>query len=281
MSDATEQACEHNAEWLMSKANVVGVAGGEDKVIVLVTTKKPLDELDPADVVDPAVEVHPRTDGSQDAERVQTDVIEVGELKPMLAEGDSIGLSGAGTGTLGAVVTDELGRMYALTNNHVAANSNRAPMLVSVLHPGPADGAGPQMGVLARYEPIHFDRPNFVDAALVRLNPGRIVTPRGRAKTTTARVGWTVNKQGRTTGLNEGKVLGRNATVDVNFGAQGVARFVGQLLTTPMLWPGDSGSLLRSRAGYAVGLGFAGSDTISIHTPINLVLRTLAVDLAD
>lgn len=263
MSERTEQLSDEYAEHLMNKANVVGVAGGDGEVVVFVTQKKPLDELESRDVVDPELD------------EVPTDVIEVGEVQPMLEPGDSIGLEGGGTGTLGGVVEDENGFLYALTNNHVAAASNDARVLASIHHPGPADGLGDAIGVLSRFEPIFFDRTNLIDAALVRLSEG--ASNSFHSTTTTARTGWEVHKNGRTTGRNSGEVIGRNATIDVNFGAKGVARFTGQLITTHMLDPGDSGSVLVSRSSHPIGLSFAGSDQMSVHTPINLVLRTLAV----
>ena len=259
----TEAVCDRNADSLMDKANVVGVAGGKDELVVFVSRKLPLDQLNPQDVVDPIVE------------DVETDVIEVGEVQAMLAPGDSIGLVGAGTGTYGGPVVDELGNHYLLTNNHVAANSNKALALTEVRHPGPADGIGGRIGVLARFEPIYFDRPNYIDAALVRADAQ--LAGIAKPATTTGRVGWYVQKHGRTTGHTTGEIIGRNATIDVDFGDQGVARFRNQLVTDNMLSPGDSGSVLLSRAGHPVGLSFAGSDTISLHNPINIVLRTLGV----
>jgi len=263
MTTYTEAVCDRNSDSLLDKANVVGVAGGDDELLVFVTEKLPLSALADGDVVESRVE------------DVPTDVIEVGHVKPMLTPGDSIGLDGAGTGTYGGPVVDELGNHYMLTNNHVAADSNRARVLSSVRHPGPADGLGGQVGVLARFEPIYFDRSNYIDAALVRAD--RSLRGLAKPRTTTARVGWSVQKRGRTTGVTTGTVIGRNATVDVDFGSQGVARFRNQLVTGNMLSPGDSGSVLLSRAGHPVGLGFAGSDTISLHNPINIVLRTLGV----
>jgi S1-C subfamily serine protease len=265
VSEYTEEVAEHQRDHMLDKENVVGIAGGEDELLVLVTEKKPLDELDEDDVVE------------REVEGVTTDVIEVGDLRPMLKAGDSIGLGNAGTGTFGGVVQDEHGNLYALTNNHVAANSNKARVLEAIHHPGPADGLGGRVGVLARFEPIFFDRENLIDAALVRLDRNQGVEVIHEAKTTTARIGWTVQKFGRTTGHTYGKVIGRNATVDVGFGTQGVARFVNQVITDKMLSPGDSGSVLLSTSRHPIALGFAGSDTISIHTPINLVLRTLGV----
>ena len=263
MSDHTEDVGCRHAERLLEKANVVGVAGGDDRVLVFVTEKQPLTVLAADDVVD------------REVDGVRTDVIEVGVLEPMLDAGASIGITGRGTGTAGGVVADEFGDLYALTNNHVAADSNRARGGTEIVAPGPADGNGRRVGSLARFEPLTFDRANRVDAALVRLDQD--AQPTHPPRTATARTGWAVSKTGRTTGYTEGEVTGRAATVDVNFGTLGVVRFVGQLVTTKMLEPGDSGSVLTSRGGYPVGLAFAGSARASIHTPINLVLRTLAV----
>jgi hypothetical protein len=273
MSQASERAVERNQDRLLEKANVVGVGDAGDHVVVLVTEKKPLEELDPADVVDPELE------------GVETDVIQVGKVRPMqrLNPGTSIGIAQRGTGTLGAVVQDDQGALYGLTNNHVAADSNRVLAgSTQILSPGPADGAGTRIGNLARFEPIWFNRPNLVDAALVRLNPGISAgdTPAIPRRVVTAGIGWNVQKHGRTTGHNWGTVLARGVTVDVDFGSQGVARFVDQVLTTPMLWPGDSGSVLLTSGGFPCALGFAGSDTVSIHSPLALVLRTLAVRMA-
>lgn len=267
MSDRTEELSEVVQDDMLAKKNVVGVAGGEDKVLVFVEKKEPLSDLDARDVVD------------RDIQGVRTDVIEVGELTPKsLKPGSSIGLSNAGTGTLGGLVEDEHGIKYCLTNNHVAANSNLARVLTYVYSPGPADGLGGRIGELDRFQPIYFDHPNRIDAALVRMR--QAVEPFKEPDTTTARVGWSVQKSGRTSGHTWGKVIARNATVDINFGTQGVARFTGQIITDYMLAAGDSGSVVLSRAGHPIALGFAGSDVISIHNPINLVLRTLGVRFA-
>jgi len=264
MSERTEQVAQDYCDHMMEKANVVGTAGGDDKVLVLVTRKQPLSALASEDVVD------------REVDGLQTDVIEVGVIEPMLQAGASIG--NHTTGTLGGFVEDEHGHVYALTNNHVAAASNEARVLTPIHSPGPHDGLGDQIGVLGRFEPIFFDRPNLIDAALVRLQDDANYEVTFHGTTTTGRVGWTVSKTGRTSGYTEGQIIGRNATIDVYFGEElGTARFTGQIITSYMLSPGDSGSVLLSTSGHPVALGFAGSSEISIHTPINLVLRTLAV----
>ena len=268
MSERTERLCDHYADHMMRKRNVVGVAGGDDKLLVFVTRKQPLSALATEDVVDEQVS------------GVETDVIEVGTITPMnLVPGSSIGLPTRGTGTLGAPVIDEHRDMFILTNNHVAADSNRAVMLSDIVHPGPADGVGYPIGKLDRYVPILFDAPNRIDAALVRVNNNHKVSVLPSNRPATGRTGWRVYKTGRTSGRTQGRIIGRNATIDVDFGSQGVARFINQLVTTNMLEPGDSGSVLLSWGGYPVGLCFAGSSKVSIHNPAHIVLRTLAVKL--
>ena len=263
MSEHTEKLVDEHADRLLRKENVVGVAGGDEKLLVYVTRKRPLSALDTADVVDEVID------------DVETVVIETGEIRPLFAPGTSIGLRNQGTGTLGAVVRD-IDRphvRYALTNNHVAANSNKAMALAAIHSPGPADGLGAVVGTLGRFEPIYFDRDNRVDAALVRLPDDTPLTHPGR--TFTPQVRWSVHKVGRTTAHTIGTVTGNNATISVNFGTQGSARFRGQIVTTNMLEAGDSGSLLTTSGGFPCGLCFAGGSRISIHNPIRLAMDTL------
>jgi len=268
MTRRTERACDHHAAAVLQRANVVGIAGGDDAVLVFVTEKLPLAALDRTDVVPSLLDGQP------------TDVIEVGRIEAKIGPGTSIGLADYGTGTCGAVVEDSRGRRFVLTNNHVAAATNAVPVLTPVHSPGPADGLGPVIGKLGRYEPISWQQANKIDAALVRLfgKPGR-THPR---LTLTPRVGWRVSKRGRTTGKTYGTVIGRNATIDVWFGENQSARFTEQIVTTQMLEPGDSGSVLCTVGGFACGLSFAGSDGpdgVSLHNPIREVLATLSVHM--
>jgi hypothetical protein len=124
---------------------------------------------------------------------------------------------------------------------------------------------------------------NQVDAAVVRpvdeasvqeeiLEIGRVTG------TTEALLGMGVRKSGRSTGLTTGEITILETTVDVGYGPERTARFEGQIVTTPMSSPGDSGSLLvAADLPLAVGLLFAGSDQVSIHNPIQAVLDGLEV----
>ena len=130
--------------------------------------------------------------------------------------------------------------------------------------------------------PIYANR---VDAALARPdNPmlfqqaiAEIGRPNG---TKLAQLGMKVRKQGRTTGYTEGAVTLMNATVDVSYGEDKQARFVGQVITTPMSQGGDSGALIVERDSLkAVGLLFAGSRRATIFTPMQTILDVMEVDL--
>jgi hypothetical protein len=126
---------------------------------------------------------------------------------------------------------------------------------------------------------------NLVDAAVARpLEEGLLMDEilgiglvRG---TTTATLGMTVRKSGRTTELTSGQVNLVDSTVVVNYSGGRTARFENQILTSPMSQGGDSGSLLvAGGTELAVGLLFAGSDQITIHNPIQVALDQLAVHL--
>ena len=95
-----------------------------------------------------------------------------------------------------------------------------------------------------------------------------------------AALGMSVRKSGRSTGFTLGEVVILDATISVGYGPSRRARFEGQIITSAMSAPGDSGSLLvAGDAPQAVGLLFAGSEQVTIHNPIEAVLTALEVDL--
>jgi hypothetical protein len=100
-----------------------------------------------------------------------------------------------------------------------------------------------------------------------------------------AAVGLRVMKYGRTTGQTKGRIYAINATVNVNYGLQGTARFIQQIVITPGSFSagGDSGSLIvverGSNARKPVGLLFAGSPSVTIANPIGLVLERFGVSI--
>ncbi len=94
-----------------------------------------------------------------------------------------------------------------------------------------------------------------------------------------------VMKYGRTTGQTNGRIDAINATVDVNYGAPGVARFVDQIIIKPGNFSagGDSGSLIVVQKGKdsrsPVGLLFAGGFGITVANPIDAVLGAFGVTI--
>ena len=125
---------------------------------------------------------------------------------------------------------------------------------------------------------------NIMDAALARPVSDEILSDEILdigilSGTTSAKLGQSVRKSGRTTGYTMGSVVILDATVDIQYGER-VARYERQIVTDGMSNPGDSGSLLVAADSLlAVGLLFAGSDQATIYNPINLVLDQLGVVL--
>ena len=200
-------------------------------------------------------------------------------------------------GTIGARVTDGTD-VYALSNNHVYANSNNASIGDSALQPGTYDGGtDPEdsIGTLYDFEPIKFDgSDNTMDAAIALCStsslgyatlsdgygvPGSTVV--------SAYVGQTVQKYGRTTALTYGEVSDINVTVSVCYRRNPVgictksATFVNQIAITDGSFSagGDSGSLIVDDINNPVALLFAGSDTHTIASPIGPILERFNVTI--
>ncbi|GAB7191838.1 hypothetical protein NUM3379_25460 [Kineococcus sp. NUM-3379] len=204
-------------------------------------------------------------------------------------------------GTLGAFVTlAGTPGVYALSNNHVLADSDRAALRDPVLQPGPHDGgdAGDRVGILTHAVPLSSG--GAVDAAVALLEGVRGADdeaidpsyPVGRL------TGWCepddeveVEKVGRTTGRTSGRITAIELDdVAVEYPV-GPIVFDGQIEVTgtggAFSAGGDSGSLVyRPDTREAVGLLFAGSETggedgtgLTFCNPIGLVLDSLGATL--
>ena len=205
-------------------------------------------------------------------------------------------------GTIGCRVTDGAD-VYALSNNHVYANSNEAEIYDNVLQPGTYDinensDLNPDnciIGNLADFVEIYFDGSNNeIDAAIALSSKDFLgnATPSDgygvpKSDPLEAKVGQKVKKYGRTTGLTKGRVYAINATVDVYYDSRDeTARFVSQIVITPGSFSagGDSGSLIvfdsrTKRDRRPIGLLFAGNSDFTIAHPIGEVLTTLGVSI--
>lgn len=198
-------------------------------------------------------------------------------------------------GTIGARVKSG-STTYALSNNHVYALENVAPIGSNVLQPGRYDlscasGSNALLGKLSKFVKITFSTTasNKVDAAIAAAtttNLGRSTPSDGygtpRATTVAAALNQTVRKYGRTTGQTTGSVVGLNATINVGY-SHGTARFVGQIVIRgngQFSRGGDSGSLIVDGNRRPVGLLFAGSSNgYTIANKIGDVLSALGVTI--
>lgn len=201
------------------------------------------------------------------------------------------------SGTIGARVTDGTD-VYALSNNHVYALENQAPIGSDVLQPGRYDtncaiDLNDVLGTLADFEPMNFmGGPNTIDAAIaLLLDPGNLgnSTPSDgygtpKSGTVAATVGQDVQKYGRTSSLTKGEITAINATVNVGY-SSGTALFVYQIIVQsrkPFIKAGDSGSLLVTDPDLnPVGLLYAGngSGKLAVANPIDAVLNRFGVDI--
>lgn len=201
-------------------------------------------------------------------------------------------------GTLGARVKKG-GEVYALSNNHVFALENTAPLGSEVLQPGRFDtgcaiDSNDVIGTLSDFEPIVFSSSanNTVDAAIAlssTANLGNATPSNGYGTPSSAIaaafVGQNLQKYARTTSLTTGEVTLVNATVLIGYDS-GTARFVGQIIVEgrkPVTKPGDSGSLfVTNNSGLnPVGLSFAGTSDgkLAVANPIGSVLAALGISI--
>ncbi len=220
--------------------------------------------------------------------------------------GISVGHRAITAGTLGALSSGNTaprnGRLLVLSNNHVLANVNAGAIGDAILQPGPFDGGvfpADQIAVLEKFIPISFaaGASNVVDCATAWAWPERVRKEfiyisggvknyfRAGAVPVTATPGMQVGKSGRTTQLTRGSITAVGVTINVNYGAGRVGRFVDQISvrapTGDFSQGGDSGSLIWTwdarRA--PVALLFAGGGGTTFGNRIQRVLSMLDIRL--
>jgi hypothetical protein len=323
------EAQDGHTEVLMTKRGVVGTgvgynAAGEPAIKVFVQTQSDLAGLPqtldgiPVEVAVTGMFVarhhrnghnggpggggdpEPEPESAANCESVPSD--STARFERPVCIGVSTGHPAITAGTIGCRVTDGTD-VYALSNNHVYANSNAASIGDAVIQPGTFDGGSSpadDIGKLEDYEPIDFSGgDNYMDAAIISTTTlfGNSIlgnsTPAdgyGTPSVTSvaASVGLGVQKFGRTTKLTTGTIDAINATVKVCYKTAGpfctkLATFIGQIMVTDGSFSagGDSGSLVVTNDdnNNPVGLLFAGSSTHTIANPIGLVLERFGVDV--
>lgn len=214
--------------------------------------------------------------------------------------GIQISPSGANfVGTLGCLVRRGT-QLFALSNNHVLADTNRLPIGTEIVQPFGA-AAADVFARLADFDLIRFPDVggvtprNRMDAAIAAITSSKLVRrgtifgiPNYTPQLLAARPAMRVTKSGRTTGVTTGRVTAiRVNGVTVNYGTQQnpiigtfdncvqIAGPAGQ----PFSAPGDSGSvILDAQSGRPVALLFAGNgfsttacDLTAVCTRFNVV----------
>lgn len=195
-------------------------------------------------------------------------------------------------------------RQLMVSNNHVLANSNSGSFGDSIIQPGRADGGvntADRIAILERFVRINFaaGATNFVDCATGWCWPTRVrrdhVYHRGGTTARFFRIGnnviqpsvnMVVGKTGRTTDLTQGTIRATGVSVNVNFGAAGVAHFRDQFTVrstnaNTFSAGGDSGSFVwQWRRGLPpVGLLFAGGGGTTFCNRLSRVVSALDIRL--
>lgn len=231
---------------------------------------------------------------------IMTDVYEAGKIEALANTtkvrpapgGVSIGVAGTGTvGTLGCLVSKGAGtglKTYVLSNNHVIALSNTAPIGSLILQQGQGDGgANPGDGIanLSNFIPVNYSGGNnTVDCAIAEVINTSLVTPSiitigNITGIAAAVINDFVQKSGRTTGYTTGTITAVNVTSNVNFGSFGTATFIHQIAATKMSDPGDSGSIVLDNQNRVIGLLFAGGPASTLMNDIRDVLKAFSARL--
>lgn len=230
---------------------------------------------------------------------IRTHTTEVADLIPNPMEpsgsiqpGSSIGscaCENSSTGTLGAILKNSAGRLYGLSCYHVLVKSCKHTN-DPIVHPSLLDAPYRviPIGLLSNGVNPEPDSMNSIDAGVVLLE-NVSVTPQmmyigGPSGTGEASVGMTVQKFGRTTTYSSGTVTTSEGDFKVwSERFQAYLTFSDQIAiqsrdTNPFSAAGDSGALVLDGNRQAVGLLFAGGDTLSIANHFSRVLQ--ALDLA-
>ena len=248
---------------------------GDIAVKVFVNTKLPKGQLSPTEQI-------PKEIGG-----IRTDVEEQGQAHAAFNEfqsrpvpsGSTIGVENLNDGgTLGAVVAFTSGGtslLGILSNNHVIANTNQAPLQSLIVQPAGIGGLQNAIATLHAYIPLQTNG-NTADAALgfsasAKVRPEMVNGVRlyngndGGGMFLQAQPFMKVAKYGANTGFTLGMVDSVGVTVKVGYG-DGVERsFNNQILIVGQNGmfgdQGDSGSLVvEASSRVPVGLYFADSD---------------------
>jgi hypothetical protein len=224
-----------------------------------------------------------------------TDVIEVGRVRFLSRPTDcgvSIAHFQAHAGTLGCMVrrVPNDGKEYVLSNNHVLANTNKGNSGDIILQPAVEDGGNSLSGIAhLSWRMRLLLAGNVADVATGQIIFDGTVLPeiRGLGRVNPIPrppvVDLAVKKSGRSSNVTVGTIIETEADVQVPMGDQTFG-FVEQIAVVgaggPFALDGDSGSLVVDALDLrAVGLLFAGSESISYLNPIGPILDQLQIEI--
>ena len=262
---------------------------GELAVKVFVVEKVPMSKVHPSCAIPTEVNGYP------------VDVEDIGEINSFVYTaryarpvpcGVSCGETHITAGTIGCLVVLNNNKLCILSNNHVLANVNQAPIGSPIVQPGPLDGGRMPADLIAKLErfiPINFPGPNLVDCAAASTATSLVkpnhVTYRLNPRPVAPSLNLSVMKNGRTTQSTMGLVTAIHVnSVSVNYGNGKIGVFNDQVIIQgiagrPFSAGGDSGSLIvTSNTHQPVALLFAGSATHTIANPIGNVISALGIN---
>ena len=216
--------------------------------------------------------------------------LEVSRIRPAPG-GVSIGNISITAGTLGMVVIDNLTKKRViLSNAHVLCSDPflTGQLTLEIVQPGTVDGGvlpDDYIANLTRWVPLYnigTNKLNIVDCAiaepLVDEDISDEILEVGEVRGITGSyINQEVMKSGRN-GLDYGTVTDVNADIQIVYLSDD-ALFTNQIITSPILTGGDSGSIVMDNNKKVVGLGFAGSSDISIVNKIGNVLNRLNISI--
>lgn len=223
-----------------------------------------------------------------------------GVVRP-LEIGVSVGHYKRFAGTLGCFVRRKgESETLILSNNHVLANQNDANIHDVIIQPSRTDGGTTRENSVARLQDFVRLDPrgnNFVDAAIAAVEPSvdfgtDLTTLDGIGNLTGVYTGEVstdlrVAKVGRTTGTTWGYISSIELDIRSNYHGNVDYRFSGVLQIEgengkSFSDKGDSGALVVTEDGKAIGLIFSGSqpDNTVYACSINMVMDQLNIELA-
>ncbi|KOC34629.1 hypothetical protein ADU82_09965 (plasmid) [Clostridium botulinum] len=193
-------------------------------------------------------------------------------------------------GTLGCLVSNK-NDYYILSNNHVLANNNKAPIGTKIIQPSYAYGGRLKTDVVAILSKFIPKKPigtlrrptNYADCAIAKVINKSLVSPRIAfvgipQEPIVPRLDQSIKKVGYSTELTSGIIIGINATAEVHSATtEEKFLFKEQIVTTNIGSSGDSGALLLDPSNHTLGLLMSGCSSRNICNPIKYILKELDV----